>query len=53
MNRVAGIAHAAGRRPRKTGPVESDSPTSDAEAVAFATVVAPKRRARGTRGVVR
>jgi hypothetical protein len=53
MNRVAGIAHATGRRPRKAGPVELDSPTSDAEAVAFATVVAPKRRARGTRGVVR
>ena len=53
MARVQGIAHAAGRRPRKAGPVELDSTTSDAEALAFATVVTPKRRARGTRGVVR
>lgn len=53
MTRVQGIAHAAGRRPRKAGPVELDSTTSDAEALASATVVAPKRRARGTRGVVR
>jgi len=31
MARVAGIAHAAGRRPRKAGSIESDSSTSDAE----------------------
>ena len=53
MTRVQGIAHAAGRRPREAGPVEFDSTTSDAEALAFATIVAPKRRPRGTRGVVR
>lgn len=52
MARIQGIAHATGRRQRKAGPVEVDSPTSDAEALAFATVVAPKRRARGGRGVV-
>ncbi len=53
MTRVQGIAHAAGRRPRRAGPVEVDSPTSDAEALAFATIVAPKRRPRSTSGVVR
>jgi hypothetical protein len=52
MNRFACIAHTAGRRPRKAGPVDLDAPTSDAEAVPFATLVAPKRRARGKRGVV-
>lgn len=53
MTRVRGIAHAAGRRPRTAGNVELDSTTSDAEALAFGTIVAPKRRARGTSGVVR
>jgi hypothetical protein len=53
MARVQGIAHAAGRRPRKAGPVELDSTTSDEQALAFATIVAPKRRARSTRAVVR
>jgi hypothetical protein len=53
MARVQGIPHAAGRRPRKAGPVELNSTTSDSEALAFATIVTPKRRARGTRGVVR
>jgi hypothetical protein len=52
MARVAGIAHAAGRRPRKAGSVESESSTSDAEAVAFATIATPKRRPRDGRGVV-
>jgi hypothetical protein len=53
MARVQGVAHASGRRPRKAGPVELDSATSDAQALAFATIVAPKRRARNTRAVVR
>ncbi len=53
MARVRGIAHATGRRPRTAGPVEADVVTSDAEALAFATIVAPKRRARNARGVVR
>lgn len=53
MARVQGIPHTVGRRPRKPGPVELDSTSSDAEALAFATIVAPKRRARRTRGVVR
>jgi hypothetical protein len=53
MIRVQGIAHSAGRRPREAGPIELDSTTPDAEALAFATIVAPKRPARRTRGVVR
>jgi hypothetical protein len=53
MTRVAGTAHTAGRRLRKAGPVEVDSTTTDAAALAFATIVAPKRRARDTHGVVR
>lgn len=53
MARVRGIAHAVGRRPRKARPVELDSTTSDAEALACATIVAPKRRPRSKRGVVR
>jgi len=53
MTRVQGIPHAAGRRPRKAGSVELDSTASDAEALAFATIVVPKRRARSTRAVVR
>lgn len=53
MARVQGIPHAVGRRRRKAGPVELDSTTSDAEALAFATIVAPKRRPRSTRDVVR
>jgi hypothetical protein len=54
MARVRGIPYAAERRPkRKAGPVEPDRPTSDEEALAFATIVTPKRRARGSRAVVR
>ena len=53
MIRVQGMAHAAGRRPRKAGAVELDSTTSDAEALAFATMVTPQRRARGKRAMVR
>jgi hypothetical protein len=53
MARVQGISHTAGRRSRKAGTVESDSTTSDTEALAFATIVTPKRRARSGRAVVR
>jgi hypothetical protein len=53
MTRVQGIPHGTGRRPREAGPVELDSTISNAEALAFATIVAPKRRSRGTRGVAR
>jgi hypothetical protein len=53
MMRVKGVSHGTGRRPRVAGSIEVDSPTSDAQALAFATIVEPKRRARGPRGVVR
>ncbi len=46
MTRVRGIAHAAGRRPRTDGNVE-DSTTSDAEALAFGTIVAPRASSEG------
>jgi hypothetical protein len=52
MARVQGVAHAAARRPRKAEPVELDATTSDEQALAFAVIVAPKRRARSTRAVV-
>jgi len=53
MARVQGIAHTTGRRPRKAGPVERDATTTDTEALAFATILAPKRRAKATHGLVR
>lgn len=54
MERVRGIPHVMGRRTdRKGGPVEPDSETSDEEALAFATLVLPKRRARSARALVR
>ncbi len=53
MAHVQGVAHTVGRRSRRSGTVKSDSTTSDAEALAFATIVTPKRRARSDRAVVR
>ena len=53
MLRVAGVAHTSGRRQRAAGPVEAESSVSDADAIAFATVVKPKRRARNALAVVR
>jgi hypothetical protein len=53
MARVKGVAHTAGRRSRKAGTVELDLKTSDTEALAIATIVTPKRRARSGRAVVR
>jgi hypothetical protein len=53
MARVKSAAHAVGRRPRKAAKVEADSTTTDAEVLAFATIVyaeAPgdERARRGT-----
>jgi len=48
--RVSGHPHRSDRTPRRrAGVVEPDVPVSDEEATAFATVVHPRRKARGTR----
>ncbi len=48
--RVSGRPHRSDRTPRRqAGAIEPDAPVSNEEATAFATVVRPRRKARGAR----